>query len=169
MIIPIINQRRLIMANNDNKQKLEKLKILRHRYKKENKANALLRTQALIALYSGKDIELVAEIFSVTVKTIRNWRKKFENSFGLKDKERTGRPPKLSKKQLELIKKLITENNQQVWVARKIFTLIHSIFGVYFSVKYLPELLRQQGLSFHKAVHLLYRRRLLMDSKGLRY
>jgi len=159
MIISIIiTQRRLIMANNDNKQKLEELKILRCRYKKENNANALLRTQALIALYSGKDIKLVAEIFSVSEKTIRNWRKKFEKSFSLKDKQRAGRPPKLTKEQLEWIKKLITENNQQVWVARKIFILIESLFGVYFSVKYLPELLRQLGLSFHKAVHLLYRR-----------
>ena len=40
------------MPNNDNKQKLEELKILRCRYKKENDANALLRTQALIALGS---------------------------------------------------------------------------------------------------------------------
>ncbi len=158
MIIPIITQRRLIMANNDNKQKLEELKILRRRYKKGNNADALLRTQALIALYSGKDIKLVAEMFGVSVKTVRNWRKKFEKSLSLEDEQRTGRQPKLSKEQLELIKKVITEFNQQVWIARKVFILIESLFGICFSVKYLPELLRKLGLSFNKAVHLLYRK-----------
>ncbi len=141
MIIPIITQRRLIMANNDSKQKLEELQRLRRRYKKGNDANALLRTQALIALYSGKDIKLVAEMFGVSVKTVKNWRKKFEKSLNLEDEQRTGRPPKLSKEQLELIKKIITEFNQQVWVARRVFTLIESLFGVCLSVKYLPELL----------------------------
>ncbi len=146
------------MASNNTKEKLEELKRLRRRYKKENNADALLRTQALIALYSGKDIKLVAEVFGVSVKTIRNWRRKFEQSGGLEDKERTGRPPKLSKEQLEIIKKFITEHKEQVWTARRILNMIICLYGVVFSVKYLPELLRQIGLSFHKAVHLLFRK-----------
>ena len=148
----------IIMTNNNNKQKLEELKILRRRYKKENNAEALLRTQALIALYSGKDIKLVAEVFGVSVKTICNWRKKFEKSGGLADKQRTGRPPKLSKEQLALIKKFITEHKEQGWTARRILNMIICLYGVAFSVKYLPEVLRQIGLSFHKAAHFLYRK-----------
>ena len=146
------------MANNDNKQKLEELKILRRRYKKENNADALLRTQALIALYSGKGIKLVAEVFGVSVKTVRNWRRKFEQSGGLEDKERAGRPAKLSKEQQEIIKKFIAEHKEQVWTARRILNMIICLYGVVFSVRYLPQLLRQIGLSFHKAVHILFRK-----------
>ena len=146
------------MANKDNKQKLEELNRLRRQYKRGNKGNALLRTQALIAVYSGKDIKLVAEMFGVSIKTLNNWRRKFEQSNGLEDKERMGRPPKLSKEQLELIKKTITEFNQQVWVSRRVYVLIESLLGICFCVKYLPQLLRGLGLSFHKAVHLLYKK-----------
>ena len=101
---------------------------------------------------------LVAEVFGVSVKTVRNWRRKFEQSGGLEDKERAGRPAKLSKEQQEIIKKFIAEHKEQVWTARRILNMIICLYGVVLSVKYLPQLLRQIGLSFHKAVHILFRK-----------
>jgi hypothetical protein len=57
-------------------------------------------------------------------------------------KARSGRPPKLSEEQLEELKKIIAEDNQRVWVARHVYILIISVFGLIFSVRYIPELLR---------------------------
>ena len=49
-------------------------------------------------------------------------------------------------------------NKQRVWVARHIAVLIQTLFGVAYSVGYLPEFLRSLGLSFRKAVAFLIKR-----------
>jgi transposase len=71
----------------------------------------------------------------------------------LQEGERSGRPPKLSATQQEALKQLIEEQDQRVWVARHIYELIMNVFGVVYSVAYLPQFLRQLGLSFHRAIH----------------
>jgi transposase len=50
------------------------------------------------------------------------------------------------------------ESNQRVWVARHVVVLIQTLFGVLYSVGYLPQLLNKLGLSFHKAVTTLIKR-----------
>jgi transposase len=121
---------------------------------------AIIRTKALIAFYKGNQPSLVASCYDVSEKSLKGWIKKFE-SFGvdsIDDDPRSGRPPKLPKEEGELLKKMIEEDNQRVWVARHVYQALVRLFGVVYSVKYLPEVLKKLGLSFHKAVHYLARR-----------
>ena len=52
----------------------------------------------------------------------------------------------------------LAQDDQRVWTARHVHLLLRNIFQVCFSVKYLPQWLRQLDLSFHKAVHELARK-----------
>ena len=76
----------------------------------------------------------------------------------LYDEKRSGRPPKLRKAQEEELKEIIVEQNKRVWTARHIYQVILTMTGVVFSVRYLPELLRRIGLSFHKTMYDLVKR-----------
>ena len=73
-------------------------------------------------------------------------------------KNRAGRPPKLNNESLAQLKAMIEKDQERVWVARHVYEMIVSIFSVIYSIKYLPELLRKIGLSFHKAVHYLVKK-----------
>lgn len=56
------------------------------------------------------------------------------------------------------LKHELAKDNERVWVARHVMSLIMMMFSVVHSVNYLPELLKKIGLSFHKAVHYLIKK-----------
>jgi transposase len=64
----------------------------------------------------------------------------------------------LPKDKQEELREMIAKQNQRVWVARHIYEWLSITCRVFYSVRYLPEFLRNLGLSFHKAVHTLIRR-----------
>jgi transposase len=143
---------------------IKELKSLLKELKKEKQTPAILRCiyriKALIAYYKGNAIDIVASCYDISTKTLKRWIKKFE-TLGceyLRDKARPGRPSKLSAEQLEALKEIVSDTNQRVWVARHIYVLIFALFNVVFSVSYLPQLLRNIGLSFHKTTHYLVKR-----------
>ncbi len=144
----------------DSQIKLAKLRGRYHQLKKKKvKSNAdvreMLRLKALMAYYEGMDSKVVAKCYGVGHKTFKQWIKKFEAEAKLGDKPRTGRPPKLTPKQQEALKTIITRHKEQVWTARHVYILLEAVFIVSYSPKYLPELLRSLGLSYHKAIHTL--------------
>jgi len=121
---------------------------------------AIERAKALMSFYKGIATEVIAVVLNVSEKTIKRWIKKF-STYGidsLYDEERDGRPPKLNKAQEEELKQIIVEQNKRVWTARHIYQVILMNTGVVFSVRYLPELLRRIGLSFHKTMYDLVKR-----------
>ena len=93
-------------------------------------------------------------------KTIKPWIKRYLNSGveGLKDNPRSGRPPKIDKEKLEEMGEVIKQDNQRVWVARHICCLIMNTLSIFYSVKYIPELMKKINYSFHKAIHYLVRK-----------
>ena len=130
-------------------KKLKKLELTRRNVR------TILRVKALIAYYRTLEIQTVANCYEISPKTLRKWIKRFEH-FGeeeLLEGERCGRPPKLSADQQQELKRLIEQQDQRVWVARHIHEVIICVFGVVYSVAYLPQFLRQLGLSFHKTIH----------------
>jgi hypothetical protein len=93
-------------------EKQQKLKKLRNLYRglknKPEKLRTLLRVKALIAYYKGHTLEVVADCYDVSPKTLRGWIKAFEADEPLDDAPRKcratrpplvrvlrGRPPKL--------------------------------------------------------------------------
>ena len=147
-----------------NAQHIDQLRNYQKKLKKQTLTKKVLRTimriKALIAYYQGNSIEQVARCYEVSVKSLKSWIKSFERGGGemLMDAEKSGRPPKLSKEQQQQLKKMIEEQKERVWVARHVYVLLVSVFGVIYSVKYIPELLKKLGLSFHKSIHNLIKK-----------
>jgi transposase len=137
--------------------KLARLKRQYQELKRKGDVRGALRLKALIAYHEGNDEETVARCYGVSVKSLRRWIKREERNQSLADAARSGRPPELTPEQQEELKTILREQNQRVWTARHVYVLLLTTFGVAYSVKYLPELLRTLGLSYHKAEHILYR------------
>lgn len=96
----------------------------------------------------------------MNVKSLKRWIVRYESgkATNLGDIDRTGRPCRLSAEQKELLKAELAKDKERVWVARHIVVLLKSLYGVLYSVGYLPEWLRGIGLSFRKAVAFLIKR-----------
>jgi len=109
----------------------------------------------LKAYYKGQWVETVGLCYEISVKTLKRWIKQFESREQVRDATRSGRPSKLSDQEKEALKVIIVRHQQQIWTARHVFILLEAVFGVCYSTKYLPELLRSLGLSYHKALHTL--------------
>jgi len=139
-------------------------------YKKIGDVNMVIRIKAIIAFLTNQPIQIIAQCFDVSEKTIQRWIKEYEGSGtdGLKTKLRSGRPPKLDQDKLNILKNMIQKDNERIWVARHVYSLIISVFSVVYSVKYLPEILKKAGLSFHKAVHYLCKRNEIKRSGWIR-
>jgi transposase len=76
---------------------------------------------------------------------------------GLKSKKSHGRPAKLTKAQRKELDKLLTEGPTKAgfpgacWCSPMIQRLIFERFGVYYSVHYISQLLKNMGFSYQKA------------------
>ncbi len=147
-----------------NEQYVGQLKSYLKQLKKGSLSKSVLRTiirvKALIAYYQGITLDVVASCYDCSQKTIKRWIKKFEKlGFdGLPDAARRGRPSKLSEEDLLELKQQIASQTNRVWLARHIYILSINMFGVVYSIRYIPELLRRLGLSFKKLCHFLSRR-----------
>ena len=152
--------------------KVEKLRSSYQQLKKKKvKSNGdvreMLRLKALIAYYQGLKLETVAQAYEVGVKTLREWIKKFEAEVGLGDQARSGRPAKLSSGQQQQLKAIVTRHQEQVWTARHVSVLLEAVFLVSYAPKYIPELLRSVGLSYHKAMHYLVKKNEVQRKKWI--
>jgi transposase len=120
----------------------------------------LLRLMALVAYYQSQPVERIALLFNISGKSLKRWIKLHE-SIGIdfiKDTARSGRPSKLDPDQQAQLKNEIQTASQRVWVARHIVVTIYGLYGVLYSVRYLPQLLNKLGLGFHKAMIFLVKR-----------
>ncbi len=146
------------MSKTEKEAKIARLRKMYKEFDKEKDVRSILRVKALIAYYNGMSSPVIAQCYEINEKTLRNWIERFENEVTLDDLPRSGRPSKLPKEKQEELREMIAEQNQRVWVARHVYVWLTITLKVFYSVRYLPELLRKLGLSFHKAVHTLIQR-----------
>jgi transposase len=141
-------------------KKIKELRKAIKEFKNSGDVDMVIRIKVIIAYLTNKPIDKIAEYFDVSTKTVRRWIKEYERDGidGLLIKDRAGRPPKLNTNELNQLRVEIEKDQERVWVARHVYQLILMSFSVIYSVKYLPELLKKIGLSFHKAVHYLVKR-----------
>jgi transposase len=117
------------------------------------------RILALLSLAAGQFVEDISDILKISIETVRLAINKFltGGSKELKSKLRPGRPPKLTKTQRKQLAELITLGPEKAgfpgacWRTPMIQHLILKKFGVYYSVRYLSELLRNMDFSYQKA------------------
>ena len=126
----------------------------------------LRRINGLLSLEAGYLVRDVAAILQISGETIRQWVRDFlaGGLDSIKPKLKTGRPPKLTKKQRKTLYDAIASGPQACgfsggcWRTPMIQELIVKKFGVYFNVHYLSEYLKNLGFSFQRATFIATQR-----------
>lgn len=117
------------------------------------------RILSLLSLGAGQFAEDIAEILKMNLETIRQAIHKFLSVGiqGIKSKSRPGRPPKLTKTQRKRLYEYIVMGPEKLgfpgfcWRTPMIQHLVLEKFGVFYSARYLSELLKNMGFSYQKA------------------
>jgi transposase len=114
---------------------------------------------AILAVMDDQPPAQIAQCLRIHLKTLAEWVRRFY-VYGVKGAPRqkpTGRPAKLTARQKEELARLIEAGPQAAgfsaacWRSPLVQELIHTRFGVYYSVFYLAQLLRNLGFSWQKA------------------
>jgi transposase len=138
---------------------LNKLNFLKTEFEESRNLGGILRIIAIIAVAGGDSIEKVADLIQTSNETVRNWVNAFLCSGvqSLYPNTSPGRPKTLSDSEVKKLKKMLEKKPEDFdlrggcWDAKKIRTLLLRCFGKKLSTKYIPELLKNIGLSFKKA------------------
>jgi transposase len=117
------------------------------------------RILALLSLVAGQFVEDIAEVLKISIETIRQAVHRFllGGAEGMKSKSRPGRPAKLTKTQRKKLSKWVEMGPEKMgfpgscWRTPMLRHLILEKFGVFYSARYLSELLRAMGFSYQKA------------------
>lgn len=141
--------------------KVQKRKLDKALKKSEakGKLDEVKRILALFSLADGQSKKLIAQVLKVSREAVRQWLNAYlvKGLKGLQNEQRPGRPSKLTNNQRKELCKLIKAGPVKsgfpgaCWRSPMIQHLIHEKFNVFYSVKYLSELLRSLGFSFQKA------------------
>ncbi len=126
--------------------------------------SSVKRITAILAIADGHSKTETAKLLGVTPRSVGNWLNSFllRNVDGLKAKKSPGRPPKLTKSQRKELYQLIADGPQEAgfsgacWRSPMIQDLIHRRFGVFYSARYISELLKSMNLSYQKAKFVAY-------------
>jgi transposase len=141
---------------NPRRQRLEnKLRAAR----RNGDVSLVTRILAILSLSAGRTTEQVAEILHVSTRSINSWFTKYLllGLAGLYRNRPKGRPAKLTKSQKRELSRIIEQGPTKsgyvgnCWRSPMIQELIHDHFGVFYSVKYIAQLLKNLGFSFQKA------------------
>jgi transposase len=135
---------------------------LRYRVKAASTAGDLTlfrKTSAVLLALEGNSFEFVAKIISVTAETVGIWLQQFmlKRWQTLTNGKSSGRPPKLRKSQKQKLVDVIKRGPEAAgypggcWRSPMIQDYIYRTFGVFYSVFYIAQLLKNLGLSFQKA------------------
>lgn len=117
------------------------------------------KVNAILAVIEGYSYPLIAAILNVCDESVRLWFTAFllKGADGIKPGKSPGRPPRLSKTQKKQLDEIITNGSTAAgypgacWRSPMIQHLIHEKFGVFYSVNYIVQLLRNMGFSYQKA------------------
>ncbi len=97
-----------------------------------------------------KPLRQAAEDFGVTHGKIDYWKKHYQQQGlrGLKTKQRSGRPPKITEEQAQTIKQTVSKKNmRQGWRTTHVRELIHKETGVQYTKRHTIRILQKWGLS----------------------
>ena len=146
---------RLRLANNTRK----KLERLLQSARNKGDLAIVKKILTILAVVEGHAYNLISEILKVSEESIRLWIREFllKGPEGLIAKRSSGRPSKLTKTQKKELDRIITEGPAAAgfpgacWRSPMIQALIYEKFGVFYSVHYIAQLLKNMGFSYQKA------------------
>ena len=117
------------------------------------------RILVILSLADGRPNYVIEQVLKVSGESIRLWLVSVltKGVSGISPTKSPGRPAKLTKIQRNELANLIDAGPQATgfsggcWRSPMIQNLIYEKFGVFYSVKYISELLKNMGFSFQKA------------------
>ena len=133
---------------------------MRDRAERYGDMGTWLKCQGLWLYFHGRlSIKDIADSLQKTYEAVRLWILQYgaNGATCVKPKMRTGRQPKMSKAQRKELMELLRQKPCDVgfqgacWTSAMIQLLIQERFGVDYSPKYLPELLKRIGMTFQRA------------------
>ena len=113
--------------------------VLEEAYRRERNPKVKERILMVMGVLDGKTTRQVAAHLHCPQPNIVYWKRRFEQEGlnGLKDKPRSGRPPKVASWKLERVKTLVEK--KQCWTATEVMKLIHENTGVQLSLIHISE------------------------------
>lgn len=142
-----------------SKKTLNELKEKRGNAEKVGDFWLFKRITAIISFSDEMSFSDIASLLEISIETVRIWVRDFIQ-LGIKSLVITkpkGRPSKLSKTQKKELETIIENGPEkagypgQCWRSPMIQDLISRRFGIFYSVFYIAELLKNIGFSFQKA------------------
>jgi len=123
------------------------LETLEEAYRQEKDPKVRERLLMVMGVLDGKTTRQVAADLRCPQPNIVYWKRRFEKEGleGLKDRPRSGRPPKVASWKLTRIKTLVEK--KQCWTATEVMKLICEKTGVQYSLMHVTRLLHSWGLS----------------------
>ena len=121
--------------------------------------SALKRIWAVTAVAAGEAVSSVCRILNVSDESVRQWVKKLilHGPKALISKKIPGRKSRLTKSQKKEPDRIICDGPEKAgfpgacWRSPMIQTLIYNKYGVFYSVHYISQLLKNMGFSYQKA------------------
>ena len=134
------------------------LSTIKSQLRKDEKFSQGVRLYAVYQIKLGRVAEELEELYQVSHKSICNWVHSY-NCYGiegLKDKSRSGRPPRLHEEQQAMLKEVIKDKPEKVgyssgvWTGPIVIDYIHNKFGVLYKKAQIYNLLRKLGFTYQR-------------------
>jgi len=145
-----------LIIQSGSRKRLEKLFL---RSQEKGDLRTMKRVMAILALSNDISPSKISDVLGVSEESIRLWLTAFllKGVEGLISKKNRGRTAKLTKSQKKELDKIITEGPAKAgfpggcWRSPMIQNLIYERFGIFYSVNYIAQLLKNMGFSYQKA------------------
>ena len=128
----------------------DEIELIDAKLREEKDPKVRDRLRMILLLKEGyKQIE-VAEIMRTTERTVYTWKKRYEKEGfeGLKTRKKTGRKRRLEDDDFEDLKRLLKQKDY--WTTREVRDLIKIEFGVEYTKRHVPRILRKMGMRYQK-------------------
>lgn len=134
-------------------------------YKNADIVRESRRYHAVLLVKIGKKVSEVAELLFTTEDTIRSWIKKWDSEKSIRDKQRPGKPCKLTKEEEEELCRLVDENNPENhgynvsgWDCVELQTYVKDKFNKNVSAETIRKILKRNGFNYKKINYLFSKR-----------
>ncbi len=137
---------------------IKEMQVLNDALKRIKDGRERDRIRGVILIKKGYNVHEIANIMNVSVRTIYNWKKRYEKDGlkGLKTKQKPGRKGKLSPEDMENLKELLKKKDY--WTTREVKELIKNEFGIEYTLRHVARILRKIGMVYQKPFVYDYRR-----------
>ena len=137
---------------------IKEIQVLNDALKSTKDGRERDRIRGIILIKKGYNVHKIADIMNVSVRTIYNWKKRYEKNGtkGLKTKRKPGRKGKLSPEDVEKLIKLLKQKD--CWTTREAKELIKNEFGIEYTLRHVARILRKIGMVYQKPFVHDYRR-----------